>query len=118
MSEWISEDMTFCLDKCNYKKCSRHPSNIKHREIPHSYAELKGTELCELIKEEPDTEVVSNSVGSAKPIHTRYIAKSNGRMMHFAWCGVCGKYKQKVALGDRYCRNCGTKIDWSEGYKA
>ena len=92
---------------------------IAWREIePFESAELKWTELCELIEKEPETEVVANSDGTVKPIYTRYIVKSSGRMMHVAWCGVCGKYKQRVALGDRYCRNCGTKIDWSEGYKA
>ncbi len=41
-----SDDITFCGDKCDRKTCFRHPANIIHREIPHSFANLKGTKLC------------------------------------------------------------------------
>lgn len=45
----VSEDITFCddSDTCKRKTCFRHKCHIKHFEIPHSYAHLKGTKLCE-----------------------------------------------------------------------
>lgn len=48
-----------------------------------------------------------------KPIHTRYKIKSSGRMHHTIWCGKCGEFTQRIAIGDKYCRHCGTPIDWS-----
>lgn len=43
----MSEDITFCDNtKCKVKKCFRNPKNIKHFEIPHSFASLEGTDLC------------------------------------------------------------------------
>lgn len=49
---------------------------------------------------------------AVRPIHVRYKIKSTGRNIHHMYCGVCGKYNQRVASGDKYCRECGTKIDW------
>lgn len=49
-----------------------------------------------------------------KPIHSRYKIKDTGRLHHTIYCGVCGEYNQRVSMGDRYCRHCGSKIDWSE----
>ena len=45
----MSEDMTFCddSDECENKKCFRHKCHIKHFEIQHSFAHLKGTNYCE-----------------------------------------------------------------------
>lgn len=40
----MTDDMTFCMDECDNKECFRHPSNIIHKEYPHSFAHLKGTE--------------------------------------------------------------------------
>ena len=35
----MSEDMTYCFfSECPNKKCERHESHIKLRDIPHSYA--------------------------------------------------------------------------------
>ena len=42
----MSDDMTFCGNDCNNKKCFRHPSNIQEPRIPHSFAYLKGTADC------------------------------------------------------------------------
>ena len=42
----ISEDITFCRNKCNNKKCMRNPCNIRCHDIPHSFAYLKGTDDC------------------------------------------------------------------------
>ena len=42
-----SEDITFCMNrKCRYLKCERNPKNIKHLDIPHSFAELEYTDDC------------------------------------------------------------------------
>ena len=47
-----------------------------------------------------------------KPLHSMYYP--NGRKHHHIYCGKCGMYRQRVSMTDNYCRNCGTKIDWSE----
>lgn len=47
-----------------------------------------------------------------KPLHSIYYP--NGRKHHHIYCGKCGMYRQRVSMTDNYCRNCGTKIDWSE----
>lgn len=47
--EYFSDDITFCSqDDCHVSRCERHPSNIKHPELPHSYAMLYQTEYCPL----------------------------------------------------------------------
>ena len=48
-----------------------------------------------------------------RPIHVRYKHHITRRMVHFIYCGVCGPYQQRVSMGDKYCRECGTKIDWT-----
>ena len=45
----MSDDITFCASECNCKNCFRHPSNIKRPDIPHSFADLKGTEDCKFV---------------------------------------------------------------------
>lgn len=53
-----------------------------------------------------------------KPIHVIYTPIKtkgyHGRKHHMVYCGVCGKFTQRVAIGDKYCRECGTRIDWSK----
>lgn len=53
-----------------------------------------------------------------KPIHVIYTPENtrgyHGRKHHHVYCGVCGKFTQRVYIGDKYCRECGTRIDWSE----
>ena len=48
----MSDDMTFCLnaDKCDCtaKTCERHPGNIKHPELLHSYSNFYNTDICPL----------------------------------------------------------------------
>ncbi|MGN1130219.1 MAG: hypothetical protein ACI4Q8_02615 [Ruminococcus sp.] len=49
----MNEDITFCDNrKCKNKKCFRNPKNIKHFEIPHSFASLKGTDYCPISEKE------------------------------------------------------------------
>lgn len=43
-----SDDITFCASTCDDRTCYRHPSNIIHRDIPHSFAPLKNTTHCPL----------------------------------------------------------------------
>ena len=50
----MSDDITFCGSECNNKKCFRHPTNIAEPRIPHSIAELKGTEYCPLTMTEKE----------------------------------------------------------------
>lgn len=36
---WFSDDITFCANKeCDDVRCCRNPKNIKHIDIPHSFA--------------------------------------------------------------------------------
>ena len=43
---WTSDDITFCVKKCNVKECERNKTHIKHIEIPHSYSDFEGTKYC------------------------------------------------------------------------
>lgn len=43
----MNEDITFCANNCLNHKCERHPRNIRDYRIPHSFAFLDGTDLCE-----------------------------------------------------------------------
>ena len=42
----MSEDITFCTADCDNLKCGRNPKHIKLHEVPHSFAEIEGTEMC------------------------------------------------------------------------
>lgn len=50
----MRDDITFCGSECNAKNCFRHPSNIKHSSMLHSFADFKGTDDClnEILKGE------------------------------------------------------------------
>lgn len=50
-NRYNSDDITFCMDECDRKICMRHPSNIMHKDIPHSFAHCKDTDYCPLKKE-------------------------------------------------------------------
>lgn len=42
----MSEDITYCSNnKCGYLRCERNQKHIK-LPVPHSFAELDGTDLC------------------------------------------------------------------------
>lgn len=42
----MTEDITYCSNnKCGYLRCERNQKHIKLL-IPHSFADLDGTELC------------------------------------------------------------------------
>ena len=63
--DYKTDDITFCmrgLDDCLVTRCERHPRNIIHQELPHSYAQLYQTEYCPLntpkVKEMDVVEVV------------------------------------------------------------
>ena len=42
----MSDDITFCMNACEFKGCMRHPGNIQDRSIPHSFSFCKGTDMC------------------------------------------------------------------------
>lgn len=42
----MSDDITFCMDKCDRKDCFRHPSQMLEPWRPHSMAYLKGSGYC------------------------------------------------------------------------
>lgn len=41
-----TDDISFCLSECSEKTCFRHPSNIIHHDIPHSFSDFRGTKSC------------------------------------------------------------------------
>ena len=45
-----SDDITWCSSECTYEGCFRNPINMKDRKGLHSYAMLRGTDLCTLAK--------------------------------------------------------------------
>ena len=53
-SEYHSEDITFCISRCNRKSCHRHKSNIRDFSRLHSVADLKGSVYCELKSDKKD----------------------------------------------------------------
>lgn len=53
----MNEDITFCFSDCKITKCIRNKKNIKHQEIPHSYAFLEGTDCCIKTNEGSDGDV-------------------------------------------------------------
>ncbi|MBQ9686288.1 MAG: hypothetical protein IJV41_07075 [Oscillospiraceae bacterium] len=42
----MSEDITFCTADCDNMRCGRNPKHIRQHDIPHSFAEIEGTEMC------------------------------------------------------------------------
>ena len=47
-----------------------------------------------------------------KPKHSIYHTQNN-RLHHMIYCGHC-EHLTRIAKGDRFCRRCGTEIDWAE----
>lgn len=41
----MREDITYCMSECDDMKCFRNKRHIK-LPIPHSFADLEGTECC------------------------------------------------------------------------
>jgi hypothetical protein len=83
-------------------------------EIHRLEVELKDYDkVTDKIQEACDmgVEAIEKQIGK-KPLHSIYYP--NGRKHHHIYCGKCGMYRQRVSMSDNYCRNCGTKIDWSE----
>lgn len=52
-SSWITDDITFCIRRCSWKRCVRNKVNIHHPELPHSFADLKDTEDCLRVQHRP-----------------------------------------------------------------
>lgn len=42
----MSDDMTFCGSECDRTDCPRHPSNIRHYWLDHSFSDFRGTDYC------------------------------------------------------------------------
>ena len=53
---WLSDNITFCDNrKCTLTSCIRNSKNIKHPEIPHSYAKFEGDPVyCKKVKKEKE----------------------------------------------------------------
>ena len=51
------DDITFCCDDCQVFRCERHPGNIMHPELPHSFANLYQTEYCLLGRQVPKEKI-------------------------------------------------------------
>lgn len=48
LTDFIHDDITWCMSECDNKECFRHPSNMRDKDGIHSFSSLKGTELCPL----------------------------------------------------------------------
>lgn len=48
MFQGFEDDICFCADSsdCDHADYQRHDSNIKYKDIPHSYSYFKNTEYC------------------------------------------------------------------------
>lgn len=48
-----TDDISFCFDgeQCGNECCFRHPSNIIHKDIPHSFSKFARTAVCPMIKQ-------------------------------------------------------------------
>ena len=46
MSNLFHDDITWCAGDCPIQGCFRNPANMNDRDIPHSFAMFKGTEIC------------------------------------------------------------------------
>lgn len=94
----MTDDITFCLNSpsCANKNCFRHESNIRERTIPHSFAQMKGTDYCPVYAK-----------GKVPiPPSLRLIPFSN---CFVPICGFCG---EELTTEISACESCGTKIDW------
>ena len=56
----MTDDITFCTrgwdGKCSIINCVRHPNNIQHPELPHSYSDLYQTIYCPLMAKKENTQ--------------------------------------------------------------
>lgn len=95
----ISDDITFCLNDCLNFDCFRHPCNIKDKSIPHSYAYLKETQYCELVKYPPL---------SYECFHCGEKAVSWENDFSFEDCGYIGEGLVHIL----YCNSCGAIIEY------
>ena len=53
LSDWIHDDITWCIEKCPVLSCRRNSENMINKTGVHSYAFFKGTGEC-LISESLD----------------------------------------------------------------
>lgn len=52
-----------------------------------------------------------------KPTNLRHTAINGEVSMNRYYCGACGGYKTRVYQSDKYCRECGTRIDWGDSFE-
>ena len=61
ISEWIHNDICWCISECDNKECFRHPSNRNPEFRIFTAAGLKGSDLCPLIRKDEENEVCEKS---------------------------------------------------------
>ena len=87
-------------------------------KIKEMQIECKATRMLEFCEGLTMAEEALEKQIPVKPIHVIHTPENtrgyHGRKHHRVYCGVCGKFTQRVYIGDKYCRECGTRIDWSE----
>ena len=59
-------------------------------------------------------EELTQKVVGKPPVRIRYRIKSSGRKKTIWYCRNCEKQNIRVYRGDKYCRECGTKILWNK----
>lgn len=70
--DFISDDITFCANECDMISCFRNPANIKNKDIPHSFGNIKGTALCPLTNEPAELNMTAEKYFKLKGVLTEY----------------------------------------------
>lgn len=110
------DDITYCDDRCNRKRCFRHKSNIKDLSIPHSFSHFKNTAYCEYSTENKSetlialcedlcTLVKNKKWGKAYSLANsvrHYIGVEQDKYSKTG-CEVCEHLKHEVDGHERWC---------------
>lgn len=113
LHEWTSDDITFCTAECEVK-CYRKPKYIKHKDIPHSYADLSDackefepkqtestTEDCSMVNLSAEVKGSERSVKSLTKINQEL----NQDPLHDD-CFDCDKFFTCDNKGEDYKTDC------------
>lgn len=58
---FFSQDITFCMNKCDKTDCNRNQFNIIEPNIPHSFSHFRNTPICPYFKSAKEDELTTDS---------------------------------------------------------
>ena len=96
-----SEDITFCASECNIKSCGRHPSRIRLHDIPHSFAQLRGTMYCDYYPRREERMDLKRLMGTATCGDCRRFRR-DPESKAGGWCPVPKKRGSATWGGEKY----------------